>query len=77
VAVYNGGGWDITLKVLDPIYPSGFGGDVEALSKQVRGVGFRVSGQGLRVQGLGPSPSRFVAATGCDASSTELLSKPA
>jgi len=53
VAVYNGGGWDITLKVLDPIYPSGFGGDVEALSKQVRGVGFRVSGQGLRVQGSG------------------------
>ena len=36
MAVYNGGGWDITLKVLDPIDPSTFGSDADALSKRVR-----------------------------------------
>lgn len=38
VAVYNGGGWDITLKVLDPIEPASFESDVDALAKRVRGT---------------------------------------
>mmetsp|Transcript_6826 Transcript_6826/g.13476 ORF Transcript_6826/g.13476 Transcript_6826/m.13476 type:complete len:288 (-) Transcript_6826:67-930(-) len=37
VGVYNGGGWDLTLKVLDPIFPSAFGDSPEALSVKVRG----------------------------------------
>ena len=32
MAVYNGGGWDITLKVLDPISPDTFGPDADALA---------------------------------------------
>lgn len=38
VAVYNGGGWDITLKVLEAIDPATFGTDADALAQRVRGL---------------------------------------
>uniref|UniRef100_A0A7S0EBP5 Phospholipid/glycerol acyltransferase domain-containing protein n=1 Tax=Hanusia phi TaxID=3032 RepID=A0A7S0EBP5_9CRYP len=38
VAIYNGGGWKITLKVLDPIYPEEFGDSIESLMEKVRNV---------------------------------------
>ena len=38
MAVYNGGGWDITLKVLDPIDPSTYGADPAVLAQRVRAL---------------------------------------